>query len=203
MNKSDRQGQNHHVHNVLLSIPIAIVVALLSYRAHYVSVFDYTTNHVHLPWSSSHRSLHPSLPEAFNASSQPRKRASRFHYCRNMAAVAWPRKEMTQESDMEQGSRAVIPGFTGVAEGTFSPSSPRRNNRLENIPNLFHSREAAIRGSAHRLPQAYSGSHVSSTRTNQAVAATSTRGTASRDSGEQIGGVEDRRSAGTIVNMSR
>ncbi|KAM0797391.1 hypothetical protein BDR22DRAFT_786961, partial [Usnea florida] len=40
--------RNHHVHDILLSIPWGILVAFLAYRGHYASIFDYRTNHLPL-----------------------------------------------------------------------------------------------------------------------------------------------------------
>lgn len=80
--------RNHHAHDILLSVPWGVAVALLAYRAHYASVFDYRTNHLPLPWSASRRSLHPTTPAPGTEQGD------------NLAAVAWPRK-------------AVRPGFEG------------------------------------------------------------------------------------------
>lgn len=189
------EDQNHHLHDVIFSIPIAIIVALLSYRAHYASVFDYRTNHVYLPWSSSHRSLHPCLPEAIKPSSQPEQRGLRVGNPNNMTAVAWPRKEMTQDGNRDQASQMIPPGFSGAAEDNLALSSRQRTLRSERIHDMLHRREAAIRDSADRPPQNRSENSMPSTRSQTAAA---TRA-ASPNHGEPVKRAENRRSVGTIV----
>lgn len=83
--------RNHHMHDILLSIPLGVLVALLAYRSHYASLFDYRTNHLPLPWSASRRSLHPETPAPGTTKGD------------NLAAVTWPRKAARQ--GFESGAR--------------------------------------------------------------------------------------------------
>lgn len=70
----------------------------MSYRAHYASIFNYKTNHMPLPWSSSHRALNPKMPPADDDSVTDSIRY-RFRNKRNGAAVMWPRKKDSTQSD--------------------------------------------------------------------------------------------------------
>lgn len=114
--------QNHHFHDVVLSIPIGVLVGLLAYRSHYVSIFNYHTNHLYLPWSSLHRSANltaPTLPKAGDA-----KRGYRFgSQFRNKTAVAWPRRPKTQSWD--EGQETGIVGLDGT--GNAKPGRSKRN----------------------------------------------------------------------------
>ena len=69
-----------------------ILSALLAYRAHYQSLFDYRTNHIPLPYHATTRSFKqiPGSNEAINtpieqAASQPRDLRPQRHL-----AVRWP-----------------------------------------------------------------------------------------------------------------
>lgn len=89
---------NHHVHDILLSIPWGVLVALLAYRSHYASVFDYRTNHLPLPWSASRRSLHPTTPAPGTECGD------------NLAAVTWPRERVEHSFDGGGGRRGQRAG---------------------------------------------------------------------------------------------
>ena len=86
----------------------------MSYRAHYASIFNYKTNHMPLPWSSSHRALNPKMPPADDDSEIDSIRY-RFRNKRNGAAVMWPRKKNSTQSDHQ------VAGTTTA--NTTTPSS--------------------------------------------------------------------------------
>ena len=106
--------QNHHFQDVVLSIPIGVLVGLLAYRTHYMSIFNYHTNHLYLPWSSLHRSTNltaPTVPIARDAKPGYRFK-SRY---RHKTAVAWPRRPETQGWDKGQETGTV--GLDGTGDG--------------------------------------------------------------------------------------
>lgn len=103
--------RNHHAHDILLSIPWGVLVALLAYRSHYASVFDYRTNHLPLPWSASRRSLDPETPAAGTERGD------------NLAAVTWPREAARQ--GFESGRRKHRGGGLGL-DGAGERSTRRR-----------------------------------------------------------------------------
>jgi len=130
--------QNHHAHDILLSTLIGVIVALLAYRSHYASIFNYRTNHIYLPWSSSHRSLVPTeAPPAYDLGTNQR----RYRFCnrKNMTAVAWPRRPYpnagvtpdhphqklgtTNAQGLDGASAVPPPGPVAVAEER--PAVPR------------------------------------------------------------------------------
>lgn len=114
--------QNHHFHDVVLSIPIGVLVGLLAYRTHYMSIFDYHTNHLYLPWSSLHRSVNCTAPTTpIVPDTKPSYRfKSKF---RHKTAVAWPRREETQGWDNGQETGTV--GLDGAKDG--KPGRSRRS----------------------------------------------------------------------------
>ena len=95
--------RNHHVHDILLSIPWGVLVALLAYRSHYASLFNYRTNHLPLPWSGSRRSLHATIPEP------------ETEHGDNLAAVTWPRKPIEHSFDGEREHASRL-GLDGAAD---------------------------------------------------------------------------------------
>ena len=114
--------QNHHFHDVFLSIPIGVLVGLLAYRTHFMSIFDYHTNHLYLPWSSLHRCVNSTAP------TPPIARDTRPGYrfkskFRHKTAVAWPRREETQGPDHGQETGTV--GLDGARDG--KPGRSRRS----------------------------------------------------------------------------
>ena len=114
--------QNHHFHDVVLSIPIGVLVGLLAYRTHYMSIFDYHTNHLYLPWSSLHRSVNATAPTAPIA--RDTKPDYRFNSkFRHKTAVAWPRREETQAWDNGQETGTI--GLDGTGDG--KPGRSRRS----------------------------------------------------------------------------
>ena len=116
--------QNHHFHDVVLSIPIGVLVGLLAYRTHYVSIFNYHTNHLYLPWSSLHRSTNltaPTVPIARDAKPGYRFKSKYRH----KTAVAWPRRPETQGWDRGQETGTV--GLDGTGDGKSGRS---RRSRL-------------------------------------------------------------------------
>ena len=79
-----------------------------------MSIFDYQTNHLYLPWSSLHRSVNCTAPPA------PTARDARPGYrfdskCRHKTAVAWPRREETQAWNNGQETGTV--GLDGTGDG--------------------------------------------------------------------------------------
>jgi len=62
--RTDRLWQNHHVHDILLSIPLGIFCAMLAYRASYLSLFSYQTNHIPLLHAGLGQSVLPPAPGA-------------------------------------------------------------------------------------------------------------------------------------------
>ena len=114
--------QNHHYHDVVLSIPIGVLVGLLAYRNHYMSIFNYNTNHLYLPWSSLHRSVNSTVPIAPIA--RDTKPGYRFRsQFRHKTAVAWPRREETQALDNGQETGTI--GLDGTGDG--KPGRSRRS----------------------------------------------------------------------------
>lgn len=78
--------QNHHVRDVIWSIPIGVICGFLAYRAHYASAFSYPTNHI--PLSYTHPKKPFGLPFFRRSTSQDTSTKSpngRF------LAVKWPR----------------------------------------------------------------------------------------------------------------
>ena len=115
--------QNHHFHDVVLSIPIGVLVGLLAYRTHYMSIFNYHTNHLYLPWSSLHRSVNATAPTAPIA--RDTKPDYRFNSkFRHKTAVAWPRREETQAWDNGQETGTI--GLDGTGDGKPGRSRRRR-----------------------------------------------------------------------------
>lgn len=87
-----------------------------------MSIFNYHTNHLYLPWSSMHRSTNltaPTVPMAQDA-----KHGYRFKSkYRHNTAVAWPRRPETQGWDRGQETGTV--GLDGSGDGR--PRQPRRS----------------------------------------------------------------------------
>ena len=87
-----------------------------------MSIFNYHTNHLYLPWSSLHRSTNltaPTVPIAQDAKHGYRFK-SRY---RHKTAVAWPRRPETQGWDGGQETGTV--GLDGSGDGR--PGQPRRS----------------------------------------------------------------------------
>jgi membrane-associated phospholipid phosphatase len=42
---------HHHTHDVIWSIPIGVVTALIAYRAHFASLWNYRYNHLRVRWT--------------------------------------------------------------------------------------------------------------------------------------------------------
>ena len=101
--------------DIVYSIAIAEFVALMSYRAHYASVFNYKTNHMHLPWSSTHKSLDAKVPVP-DTDSETEKPSYRFKHKNNGVAVVWPRKRENSKPDdekLEATTAATTPSIGG------------------------------------------------------------------------------------------
>lgn len=113
--------RNHHVHDILLSIPIAVLVAFLAYRSHYASIFNYRTNHLPLPWSGTDQSLHPTIP------------APETEPGDNLTAVRWPRKPVEHSFDGLPEQETVY----GVDGNADRPRGPRRISRGRLRQNIF------------------------------------------------------------------
>ena len=111
---------NHHVYDILFSIPWGILVAFLAYRSHYASLFNYRTNHLPLPWSATLRSLRPTVP------------AQDTEYGNNLAAVAWPRKFYEHSFD-DNRERATGLGLDGAADRLRGPRNISRGRLRQNI----------------------------------------------------------------------
>ena len=109
--------RNHHVHDILLSMPLGVLVAFLAYRSHYASVFDYRTNHLPLPWSGTRQSLHPTVPE-------PETRGGD-----NITAV---RKRVEHQFDGRWDGSAGL-GLDGAVERLRGPREISRGRLRENI----------------------------------------------------------------------
>lgn len=112
--------RNHHVHDILLSVPWGVLVALLAYRSHYASIFNYRTNHLPLPWSGTRRSLSPTIP------------APETQHGDNLAAVAWPRKPIEHSFD-DNRERATGIGLDGAADRLRGPRNISRGRLRQNI----------------------------------------------------------------------
>ena len=129
--------QNHHLHDIILSIPFGVFAALLAYRSHYASIFDYRTNHLYLPWSSTHRSLN--IEASTPGEEAPTDEKTYRFKCRgNIAAVAWPRR--LQSVDISGGTQttgtktevAKAGDLAGAHERLAAvPQSMRRRPRLD------------------------------------------------------------------------
>lgn len=118
--------QNHHFQDVLLSIPLGVLIGLLAYRTHYVSLFNYHTNHLYLPWSSLHRSTNltaPTVPIARDAKPGYRFKSKYRH----KTAVAWPRRPESQGWDRGQETGTV--GLDGSGDGKTGRSRRSRPPR--------------------------------------------------------------------------
>lgn len=112
--------RNHHVHDILLSIPWGVLVAFLAYRSHYASIFNYRTNHLPLPWSGSCRSLRPTIPVPETQRGD------------NIAAVTWPRKPVEHSFDGER-EQATRLGLDGTADRLRGPRNISRGRLRQNI----------------------------------------------------------------------
>ena len=89
----------------------------MNYRAHYASVFNYKTNHMHLPWSSTHKSLDAKVPVP-DTDSETEKPSYRFQRKNNGAAVVWPRRRENSKPDDEKpevATAATTPSSGGGA----------------------------------------------------------------------------------------
>ena len=87
-----------------------------------MSIFNYHTNHLYLPWSSLHRSTNltaPTVPIARDAKSGYRFKSKYRH----KTAVAWPRRPETQGWDKGQETGTV--GLDGSGDG--KPGRSRRS----------------------------------------------------------------------------
>jgi len=116
-------AQNHHHHDIILSIPIGIIVGLLAYRTHYASVIDYHTNHLPLPWSGSNESLHPTVPEP-SASRQGGSRNELLREKGNLAATPWPRKPKTYSYGRSRRAGETGPAAQQGLDGAVDRPSP-------------------------------------------------------------------------------
>lgn len=127
--------RNHHVHDILLSIPWGVLVAFFAYRSHYASIFNYRTNHLPLPWSGSRQSLRPTIP------------APETEQGDNLAAVTWPRKPVQHSFDGGR-VRAAGLGLDGAADRSRGPGTISRGRLRQNIfprPRpLMQNRDGAI-----------------------------------------------------------
>lgn len=112
--------RNHHVHDILLSIPWGVLVAFLAYRSHYASIFNYRTNHLPLPWSGTHQSLRPTIP------------APQTEHGDNLVAVTWPRKAVEHSFDGEREQVTGI-GLDGAADRLRGPRDISRGRLRQNI----------------------------------------------------------------------
>ncbi|KAL6715043.1 hypothetical protein ACLMJK_007304 [Lecanora helva] len=111
--------RNHHHHDILLSIPIGVLVALLGYRTHYASLFDYRTNHLPLPWSGEHASLSAPLPHPTNPGPDTTRPTDTLRYKSNLVATRWPRKPKTfsyRIKDQETRPDPSARSFDGTIE---------------------------------------------------------------------------------------
>ncbi len=87
-----------------------------------MSIFNYHTNHLYLPWSSLHRSTNltaPTVPIARDAKPGYRFKSKYRH----KTAVAWPRRPETQGWDRGQETGTV--GLDGTGDG--KPGRSRRS----------------------------------------------------------------------------
>ena len=94
--------RNHHMHDILLSIPWGVLIAFMAYRSHYASLFDYRTNHLPLPWSGTRQSLRSTIPDPDTK------------HGLNLTAVTWPRHPV--EHDFVGGEQAGRYGLDGAAD---------------------------------------------------------------------------------------
>ena len=112
--------RNHHVHDILLSIPLGVLIAFLAYRSHYASVFNYRTNHLPLPWSGSSQSLCPTKP------------APETGHGDNLAAVTWPRDPVEHNFDGRREQAGGL-GLDGVADRVRGPEHITRGRLRQNL----------------------------------------------------------------------
>ena len=112
--------RNHHVHDILLSIPWGVLVAFLAYRCHYASVLDSRTNHLPLPWSGTRRSLRPTVPASVTERGD------------NLAAVTWPRTPVEHSFDRKRERSAQL-GLDGVVDRRRGPRNVVRGRLRQNL----------------------------------------------------------------------
>lgn len=112
--------RNHHVHDILLSIPWGVLIAFLAYRSHYASIFNYRTNHLPLPWSGARQSLRATIP------------APETKHGDNLAAVRWPRRPVEHSFDGER-EQATGLGLDGAADRPRGPRNISRGRLRQNI----------------------------------------------------------------------
>ena len=112
--------RNHHVHDILLSIPWGVLLAFLAYRSNYASIFDYRTNHLPLPLSATRRSLRPTIP------------APETKHGDNLAAVRWPKKPFEHGFDGGREQAAGL-GLDGAAERLRGPGNITRGRMRQNM----------------------------------------------------------------------
>ena len=96
------------MHDIVLSIPLGVFVALIAYRSHYASLFKYRNNHMYLPWSADYRSV--------NGMVRAPKVSSQYNTpTRNKTAVRWPRAQKSQSEGTGEGSSIGV-GLDGAVE---------------------------------------------------------------------------------------
>ena len=89
-------------------------------------MFDYRTNHLYLPWSNSHKSRTPTIPETF--ATQADGDADYRNRDRHPTAVAWPRPVEAHGSSDVQGTGTAI-GLDGADDRLLGAGSPRLTAR--------------------------------------------------------------------------
>ena len=99
---------NHHASDILTSIPLGIFAGLLAYRAKYLSLFDYRTNHIPL--------VHGGIGQSVPAPVQP---------VGDYAAIRWPKPPLGG-LPLNSGNLPGGPGGLDGAVPNLPTSAPTR-----------------------------------------------------------------------------
>lgn len=130
---ADQHTQNHHAHDVIISMFIGMLFGLMAYRAHYHSLFDYRNNHIPLPLRGQTNSF--KLADAsINTASEPKEKDTKeggISYGPNSShpdkhlAVRWP-----FGLDEKRGSKRTKSGVppSGLDATTEKNASGRRSS---------------------------------------------------------------------------
>ena len=114
--------QNHHDQDIIFSVPIGIFCAMLAYRAHYLSLFSYQTNHIPLLRSETGESVLPPAPGAPAPVGQ-------------YVATKWPKPPVDggllssvpnpPMTNVPEGAPTLSAGTANLPSGTRAPPNTR------------------------------------------------------------------------------